>query len=306
MFLLYVNELPTLVNSFLYLFADDNKIFKGIQNVHDKEILQKDLTTIYDWAEKWLMQIHPGKLSHMRIGTEMENPHWEYTVGTMAVKYSNIEKDLGVEVDSQLTFSEHMINKTKKANMMAGWIRRSFHYMNQEIFRLLYKTMVRCHVEYCVPVWSPYLNKDIDLIEEVQIRATKMVPGLSKTSYPERLKALKLPTLVYRRLRGDMLNIYKIIHGRYHKECCPTLHPLERQGRHSLSLYQERSRLEIHRCTFAERSPAIWNTLPEEVVTADDVDKFKSMIDKCWENELVKYHYKEPLSRMRVTRKRKV
>ena len=75
------------------------------------------------------MQIHPDKSAHMRIGSEMENPQFEYTVGTSAVKYSTIEKDLGVEIDSKLSSDEHITNKVKKANMMAGWIRRSFQYM---------------------------------------------------------------------------------------------------------------------------------------------------------------------------------
>jgi hypothetical protein len=221
MFLLFVNDLPQLVKSCLYLFADDNKIWRSIKNLEDKKALQKDLDIIYDWSKIWLMQIHPDKSAHMQIGSEMENPQFEYTVGTSAVKYSTIEKDLGVEIDSKLSFDEHITNKAKKANMMAGWIRRSFQYMTKDIFNLLYKALVRHHLEYCASVWNPYLQRHIDKIEEVQIRATKMIPELKNKSYSERLKALNLPTLTYRRLRGDMIDVYKVMHQKYHKECCP-------------------------------------------------------------------------------------
>ena len=100
---------------------------------------------------------------------------------------------------------------------MAGWVRRSFVYMDKEIFRLLYTALVRCHLEYCAVVWNPHLLKYIDMLEEVQIRATKMVPELKNMTYEERLKALNVPTLTYRRLRGDMITVYKIMKGLYHK-----------------------------------------------------------------------------------------
>ena len=108
----------------------------------------------------------------------MEIPQYEYMVGVKHVKYSTQEKDLGVEIDNKLSFDQHIQEKVKKANMMAGWVRRSFQYMNKFIFNMLYKSLVRSHLEYAAPVWNPHLAKHIDKIEEVQIRATKMVPGI--------------------------------------------------------------------------------------------------------------------------------
>ena len=72
--------------------------------------------------------------------------------------------------------------------------------------------MVRSQLEYAAPAWSPHLIKHIDALENVQRRATKLVPGLSALSYPDKLKTLKLPTLAYRRTRGDMITCYEIIH----------------------------------------------------------------------------------------------
>jgi hypothetical protein len=307
MFLLFVNDLPDLVNSFLYLFADDNKIWKDIESKKDKEVLQTDLDTIYNWSKTWLMQIHPDKLAHMRIGKEMVNPDCEYTVGPTVVKYSRIEKDLGIEIDSHLSFDQHITNKIKTANMMAGWIRRSFQFMNKEIFQLLYPSLVRCHLEYGATVWSPYLQKHIDSIEEVQKRATKMVPGLRRKPYPERLQILNLPTLTYRRSRGDMIDMFKIMHGKYHKECCPNIPTMYektgRSGRHSLYLYQERSKSDLRKHSYTQRAVTVWNTLTEDVISAPDVNTFKSRIDKLWKDEPIKLHYKEPLQKVRVTRK---
>ena len=193
----------------------------------------------------------------------------------------------------------HINEKVKKANSMTGWIRRSFVYMDEVLFKLLYTAMVRMHLEYCAVVWSPYLTKYIDQLEQVQIRATKMVPGLRDKAYPERLKILKLPTLTYRRLRGDMVTVYKIMNNIYHEECCPKLPTIEsatgRPGRQLMQLYQSRSRLDIRKFSFTQRVVSVWNSLPEKVVTANTLDTFKTKLDDTWKNERILYHYKEPL-----------
>ncbi len=73
--------------------------------------------------------------------------------------------------------------------------------------------MVRPHLEYGCCIWSPRLKKDIEIVERVQQRATKLVPGLRNIPYHERLIKLGLPTLSYRRLRFDMIQVFKLLCG---------------------------------------------------------------------------------------------
>ena len=95
--------------------------------------------------------------------------------------------------------------------LMLGMIRSGFTYMSEDIFKLIYPVMVRPLLEYCVQVWSPYKQKHIDLIEGVQRRAARMVPGFKNLSYEQRLMKLGLMKLVERRVRGDMIETYKLI-----------------------------------------------------------------------------------------------
>ena len=87
-------------------------------------------------------------------------------------------KDLGISIDSSLTFEGHFQHIIAKANMMAGLIRRSFCHLDEDIFVYLYKALVRPHLEYAHVVCHPYKQKHIDALESVQRRATRYVPSL--------------------------------------------------------------------------------------------------------------------------------
>ena len=101
-----------------------------------------------------------------------------------------------------------------KARSVLGMIRQHFKTIDAEEFHILYDFYIRPHMEYCVQVWSPYLRKDIECLERVQMSATKIVKGLSKMKYEERARRLEMTTLENRRLRGDMIETWKILNGR--------------------------------------------------------------------------------------------
>ena len=94
---------------------------------------------------------------------------------------------------------------------MMGLIRRTFSLLSIDTFKKLYSAFVRSHIEFSQVVWFPHRLKLINLIEGVQIRATKLVNNLSLLDYADRLKALKLTTLTYRRFRGDMIIAAKLL-----------------------------------------------------------------------------------------------
>ncbi|KAJ8030155.1 hypothetical protein HOLleu_26483 [Holothuria leucospilota] len=128
--------------------------------------------------------------------------------------------------------------------------------MDRTTFRLLYTSLVHPHVEYANQVWNPKLRKHIDLIGNVQRRATKLVPGIEDFSYKERLELLNLPTLSYRRLRaGDMIEVYKIVSGKYDEAVSQFLPMLtdSSTGVHSYKIYKRRSRLNLRKNNFTCR-----------------------------------------------------
>ena len=206
LFVIYINDLPDTVNSFVYLFADDTKLMRKIKSDEDANALQRDLDELEAWSNKWLLRFNPDKCHVLTIGKFENIRHTErYRLYGNELDHVFEEKDLGVHIDSELKFDEHVSVKVNKANAMVGLIRRSFSFLDGELFKKLFTSFVRPHLEYAQAVWHPYLLKHKRMIENVQIRATKLVDGLKDLSYEERLQKLGLPTLDFRRERGDMI-----------------------------------------------------------------------------------------------------
>ena len=221
LFLIFINDLPTELLSKLSLFADDSKLFSRIiANKNNTNpggtdggaSLQGDLDRVVEWAKKWKMEFNVDKCKVMHLGHN--NPRGTYNMGEKQLEVTEEERDLGVLIDRELDFGKHIRTVVGKANSTLGLIRVSFACMNKTMFLNLYPALVRPLLEYCVQVWSPYKRKYIKLLEGVQRRATKLVPQITDLSYDDRLKALGLTRLVDRRVRGDMIETYKIISGK--------------------------------------------------------------------------------------------
>jgi hypothetical protein len=207
-------------------------------------------------------------------------------------------KDLGVIIDERLNFNEHIHIKINKAYSILGIIKRNFKHMDCYTFVKLYKTMIRGHLEYAVSVWAPYRKGLIDNLERVQRRATKMVKHCHKMSYSERLKYLKLPTLAYRRIRGDMVEVYKILTNKYDSNVILDLNLSEYTATrgNTLKLATVRPHLDIRKYFFSVRIVSVWNSLPDSVITSTSIDSFKNALDKYWKNEEILFNYRANLS----------
>ena len=300
LFVIYINDLPLSVKSQIKMFADDTKLYARVDKMEENGTnqgsadLQDDLDALMKWSDTWQLKFHPEKCCVLKLGQDrgtayyMDTKDKEGNKTRIRLKETQEEKDLGVIVDQALSFKQHVAEATLKANRVVGNIRRSFDYLSLETFTLLFKSMVRPILEYGHCVWKPDEEKQKGLcvkLENVQKRATKLLGEIKELPYPERLKKLKLPSLEHRRKRGDAIEVYKFLHGKY-KVQSPTLElnkDTKTRG-HSLKLAKARPRLNLRGNYFSNRVVNLWNSLPGEVVTAPSVDAFKARLDKHWEN----------------------
>jgi len=164
------------------MFADDTKIWKKIQNnQEDTDALQRDLLTLESWSEQWLLSFSTEKCKVMKLGAVDIGQYFlhDNNKQTQLLCCDN-EKDLGVWISKDLKWSKQCNTAANKAMSVLGMIKRSFSHIIIESFTILYNTYVRPHLEYCVQIWNPYLKKDIECIEKIQRRATKLVHGFNK------------------------------------------------------------------------------------------------------------------------------
>jgi len=145
------------------------------------------------------------------------------------------------------------------------------------------------HLEYSNSVWMPRRKRAIITMDNVQRRATKLVLGLCDIIYHDRLTQFNLPTLVYRRPRGDMIGIFKMVSEVYDEQVMPAVVTAEEcfyQTRgHSYKLLKSHNKTLLRQHYFRERITDSWNSLPDKVVEAPSIQSFERRLDKHWMDE---------------------
>ncbi|CAM5076373.1 unnamed protein product [Eretmochelys imbricata] len=188
LFNLFITDLGTKSGSVLIKFADDTKL-ESIANLErDRDIIQEDLDDLVNWSNSNRMKFNSEKYKDMHLG--INNKNFSYNLGTHQLEVTEEEKDLGVLVDHRMTMSRQCDIAVKKANAVLGCSRRGISSRDKEVLVLLYKALVRSHLEYCVQFWSPMFKTDEFKLEQVQRRATRMIRGMENLSYERILKEL--------------------------------------------------------------------------------------------------------------------
>jgi len=281
LFTVFINDLPEVVSSATKVFADDTKVYNSPDN---SNILQEDLNKLKAWSDLWQLYFNTDKCKVLHIGKNNPLKDYYMKLGDNQVRLGDCEseKDLGVTFDMNLNFDVHIQNAINKANMMLGIIRRTFVYMDEESFLLLFKSLVRPHLEYGNIIWCPFLKRQSAAIERVQRRATKLLPNLKELSYPERLTALRLPSLKARRVRGDLIQTFKIFNQIDNVDINNffVINPNDKTRNSVDKIFIQHSRTNTRKFCFSNRVAPLWNKLPKDVKLAPNLNKFKNLIDE--------------------------
>ena len=181
-------------------------------------------------------------------------------------------------IDPTLKFHVHASAATKKANQILGVVKKTYTTRDATSISTLYKSMVRPHLEYGNVIWGPFYVGDAKSVEAVQRRATKLIPELKNLPYELRLKSLNLPSLVYRRKRGDMIQVYKIMNGLVRVNKDDFFHPSrhEQTRGHNQRIAKDKATKKVRINAFSKRVINDWNSLPEYVIKAESLNLFKT------------------------------
>ena len=211
LFIIYINDFEEGLFNKILKFADDAKLLGRVSTQDQINVMRSDLNKLFEWSSKWGMTFNTNKFKVMHIGRT--NQCVNYEINHQVLEDVEEERDLGVLVSRNLKVSPQCIKVVKSANKILGCIKRTMHARTVSVIVPLIKGLIRPHLEYCVSAWRPHYVKDIQLLEGVQRRATKLITEFKGLSYYERLNKCKLTTLETRRLRGDLIETFKIFKG---------------------------------------------------------------------------------------------
>lgn len=278
LFVIFIDDMVQETSSSIKLFADDAKVYRNIKTIQDTDFLQDDIYKLVDWAKRWQMRFNPSKCQTLHLG--WRNERHMYSIDGVQINSTDCVRDLGVLVTETLDLQEHTRACVAKANRTLGILRRSFDHMDQNTLSWLFKALVRPHLEYCHSVTHPTTERDMSLLEGVQRRATKLITALRDLPYESRLRTLQLPSIKYRLLRGDLIEIYKYTHNMI--KSMPKSIKINRDitRGHTYKLEKPRCRTSARAKSFPHRAINTWNTLTEHVVTAPSINSFKQRLDK--------------------------
>ena len=278
LFLIYINDICSNIDikSELSLFADDAKIFS-----QSNTSLQLSLDNIYIWLKTRKLNLNPSKCKILTINKKESSPT-DLLINNIKLPEIKVFKDLGIYISKDLKWNEHINYLYKIAKTTCYQILKSFKTNSASILTKLFKTYVRPKLEFSTQIWSPHLKKDINKIESVQRSFTRHICSrcnISYTSYNDRMIKFGLKSLEYRRWEFDLLILYKIINGKYKSF-------FDQFFNFSQNKYQLRGNNLKIKCkhdfqnsqwqgAFFHRAKAMWNRLPQDIVSCERVEQFR-------------------------------
>ena len=273
LFLLYINDMPDMVESNIRLFADDTIMYLTVSNQADCQALQSDLSKLETWESEWLMAFNPDKCEVIRITNKKKPTLFNYTLHGVGLKETDSAKYLGVNISRDLSWAKHINQITMKTNNSLKFIKRNIQTNNPKLKESAYKTYVRPLVEYAASVWDPWQKKYINKIEMIQHRAIRYIFNdySFTSSVSNMLSKLNLPTLEKRRQISSLTMFYKIKHHLVNIPFPGNIQPSMR-SRYTFP----RSRINIHRYSFFPRTAKLWNNLPPDLCNSPDLGSFRA------------------------------
>ena len=298
LFLVYIDSVASQLQSEYKIFADDLKLYTcvrqapGTTPVSSTALVQKDIDTLQTTAASWCLKMNPKKCVVLRFArprAEFSPP--EYFLDGEQIPYVDTHGDLGVTVDSQLKFHDHVRTVVRKAGGLAQNFLKSTVCRSPEFMLFLLTAHIRPIIEYCSCLWNTGYVQDLRALEKVQRRWTKQIDGMHDLSYADRLRSLNLYSVQGRLVRADLLQCWKMFHG---KSCISPDElfdrpPQDRTRGHCYIIFSTFTHTDIRKRFFSVRCVPIWNSLPADVVCAHSLNKFKGLLEVHAHDRLFAY-----------------
>ena len=265
-------------NTTTYAFADDVKLVST-----DPDDIQRALNVVSKWIPNWQMNLNTAKSEHMTV--RQKQPVDLFICNKLIPKVHRV-KDLGITITDNLSWAPYINQIRSKANSLSHNILRLFKSNNCQLLVNLFVTYIRPLLEYNPSSWSPHLKSNIEGIESVQRTFTRRVcqrANITFSSYSDRLKLLDLESLEVRRIKRDLIFLYKILCNFVDVNFSDffKINNFSSQSlrRHHFHINRQAiAKTNVRHNFFTYRVIKYWNELPEDIVSSLTLDGFKSRL----------------------------
>ena len=215
LFLLHINDLPSVDSSKVRLFADDCLIYRNIKNKEDQIALQKDLNLLENWGNTWGMHFNAAKCNIMRVLQTRDPKLFNYSLIGQVLEEVMDAKYLGVTLSNDLEWSKYIATMPNKVNSKLSFLCRNLKGCPEKLKQTAYFSLIRSFMEYDATVWDQNQKYNSDKVERVQRRAARFVKSryLRYSSVSDMLDMLGWTPLSQRRQEVRHILFYKIING---------------------------------------------------------------------------------------------
>ena len=286
LFSLYINDMPTsIIDSLILLYADDTKCYREISSLLDCYRLQLDLNLLHAWSIVWKLHFNPRKCKALSVTHSKSPIIFDYSMHTSTIERVDCMKDLGVVIDSNLSWNKHIQGTVSKANRVFWLLKRALGFnAPSSVSKQLYESFVRSLLEYCPQVWSGTTKRNVRSLERVQRSATRFIMGYPELDYKERLSHLNMLPLSYRREYLDVCFLFKCFNLDYNVDISQFVNVtnggrLTRGNNVTNRLLPVMCRTEGFKRSYFNRIVNTWNLLPEECRVSLDTVSFKRTVN---------------------------
>lgn len=287
LFLVYIDSIASNLSSEYKIFADDLKLYACVKHVpgttvSSSSLIQNDIDTLHATAASWCLKINPSKCAVLRFARPRASlPPPVYFLDGQQIPHVETYCDLGVVVDQQLKFHDHIRTVVQKASGLSHSFLKSTVCRSPQFMMFLYTSHIRPIIEYCSCLWHTGFVEDLRVLENIQRRWTKRIDGLKTLSYADRLETLNLYSVQGRLIRADLIQCWKVFNG---QSCLSpddmfNLRPQTRTRGHCFHIFPIHSHTDIRQRFFSVRCVRAWNALPADVVCSPSLGSFKRMLD---------------------------
>ena len=292
MFLILLGDIDRdVLHSFVSSFADDTRVFAGINSVEETKQLQNDLNKIYDWAVRNNAEFNSAKFECLRYGNNNHlKQNTSYTANNQEIiEVSTYVRDLGVKMSSDGNFAHHINDICTSASLKCAWILRVFKTRDRVALVTLWKSLVAPVLEYCCQLWNPSATGLIQKMEAVQHSYFSKITGLQSLDYWQQLSVLKMPSLQRRRERYICIYIWKVLEGLVPNFGLQSNHSTRRGRSCMVPRVRQVASQKIQNLRYNSigvLGPRLFNQLPKAVrgVSGCTVEVFKRALNKCLES----------------------